>query len=259
MIAAPTKAPNTCAPQYGATLLHGKPRRSAWASVTAGLRCAPETPPATHTARATPTPQPVVMSSQSPLAANGSLPRSDWLSAATVIATEPQPNKMMIAVPSASDTSSPGTRCRQPRGFPLVATPASPSSLGPAPAGYRPGGNALSLRTQNLARLDPEQREAALARMREETFDVLVIGGGAPGTGCALDAASRGLAVALVEARDFASGTSSRSSKLIHGGLRYLEQQEFGLVREALRERSLLLNTLAPHLVKPVPFLFPLN
>ncbi len=92
--------------------------------------------------------------------------------------------------------------------------------------------------TQNVARLDPEQREAALARMREETFDVLVIGGGATGTGCALDAASRGLSVALVEARDFASGTSSRSSKLIHGGLRYLEQQEFGLVREALRERG---------------------
>jgi len=65
--------------------------------------------------------------------------------------------------------------------------------------------------------------------------------------------------VALVEARDFASGTSSRSSKLIHGGLRYLEQQEFGLVREALKERSLLLNTLAPHLVKPVPFLYPLT
>ncbi len=111
----------------------------------------------------------------------------------------------------------------------------------------------------NLARLYPEQREAALARMREETFDVVVIGGGATGTGCALDAASRGLSVALVEARDFASGTSSRSSKLIHGGLRYLEQQEFGLVREALRERSLLLNVIAPHLVRPVPFLYPLT
>ena len=111
----------------------------------------------------------------------------------------------------------------------------------------------------NLARLYPEQREAALVRMREEVFDVVVIGGGATGTGCALDAASRGLSVALVEARDFASGTSSRSSKLIHGGLRYLEQQEFGLVREALRERSLLLNVIAPHLVRPVPFLYPLT
>src|SRR4051794_8936375 len=155
MIAAPTKAPNTCAPQYGATLLHGKPQRSAWASVTAGLRCAPETPPATHTARATPTPQPVVMSSQSPLAANGSLPRSDWFSAATVIATEPQPNRMMIAVPSASDTSSPGPLCRQPRGSPLLAPPASPSSLGPAPAGYRPGGHALGLANSKLGALGP--------------------------------------------------------------------------------------------------------
>ena len=109
------------------------------------------------------------------------------------------------------------------------------------------------------ARLDPEQRAAALERMRAETFDVVVIGGGATGAGCALDAASRGLSVALLEARDFASGTSSRSSKLIHGGLRYLEQQEFGLVREALRERALLLNVIAPHLVRPVPVLYPLT
>jgi glycerol-3-phosphate dehydrogenase len=112
---------------------------------------------------------------------------------------------------------------------------------------------------QNTARLDPKQRDAALARMREETFDVVVIGGGATGTGCALDAASRGLSVALLEARDFASGTSSRSSKLIHGGLRYLEQMEFGLVHEALRERGLLLTVIAPHLVRPVPFLLPLK
>ena len=95
--------------------------------------------------------------------------------------------------------------------------------------------------------------------MREEVFDVVVIGGGATGAGAALDAASRGLSVALLEARDFASGTSSRSSKLIHGGLRYLEQRELGLVREALRERSLLLNVIAPHLVRPVPFLYPLT
>src|ERR687889_2048768 len=110
-----------------------------------------------------------------------------------------------------------------------------------------------------MSRLGLAQRREALARMRDETFDVLVIGGGATGTGCALDAASRGLSVALVEARDFASGTSSRSSKLIHGGLRYLEQGELGLVREALRERGLLLNVLAPHLVQPVPFLVPLT
>jgi glycerol-3-phosphate dehydrogenase len=109
------------------------------------------------------------------------------------------------------------------------------------------------------SRLGPEPRRAALERMAAEVFDVVVIGAGATGAGSALDAVTRGLSVALVEARDFASGTSSRSSKLIHGGLRYLEQRDIGLVREALRERSLLLNTLAPHLVRPVPFLYPLT
>jgi glycerol-3-phosphate dehydrogenase len=108
-------------------------------------------------------------------------------------------------------------------------------------------------------RLSPESRRTAIDRFGAEEFDIVVIGGGATGTGCALDAASRGLSVALVEARDYAAGTSSRSSKLIHGGLRYLEQKNFGLVREALRERGLLLKKLAPHLVKPVPFLFPLE
>ncbi len=87
---------------------------------------------------------------------------------------------------------------------------------------------------------------------------MLIIGGGVTGVGAALDAASRGLSVALVEARDLAAGTSSRSSKLIHGGLRYLEQLEFGLVHEALRERGLLTTRLAPHLVRPVPILVPL-
>jgi glycerol-3-phosphate dehydrogenase len=105
--------------------------------------------------------------------------------------------------------------------------------------------------------LNTEHRAASLSRMADETFDVLVIGGGVTGTGCALDAVTRGLSVALVEQRDYASGTSSRSSKLIHGGLRYLEQYNFGLVREALAERALLLRTLAPHLVRPVPFMFP--
>ncbi len=89
--------------------------------------------------------------------------------------------------------------------------------------------------------------------------DVLVVGGGVTGAGVALDAALRGLTVGLVEQRDFAAGTSSRSSKLIHGGLRYLEQRDFRLVREALRERALLLETLAPHLVRPLPFLYPLK
>ena len=93
--------------------------------------------------------------------------------------------------------------------------------------------------------LGPEQRREAWQRLGSEQFDVVVIGGGVVGAGAALDAATRGLRVALVEARDFASGTSSRSSKMFHGGLRYLEQLEFGLVREALRERELSLTTLA--------------
>ncbi|KIU15616.1 glycerol-3-phosphate dehydrogenase/oxidase [Mycolicibacterium llatzerense] len=107
--------------------------------------------------------------------------------------------------------------------------------------------------------LNRAQRETAWNRLGSEQFDVIVIGGGVVGAGAALDAATRGLKVALVEARDFASGTSSRSSKMFHGGLRYLEQLEFGLVREALYERELSLTTLAPHLVKPLPFLFPLT
>ena len=106
--------------------------------------------------------------------------------------------------------------------------------------------------------LDARDRGAMLTRLATERFDVLVIGGGVTGAGTALDAASRGLRVALVEARDLASGTSSRSSKLIHGGLRYLEQFDFKLVYEALRERDLLVSKLAPHLVKPVSFLYPL-
>ncbi len=106
--------------------------------------------------------------------------------------------------------------------------------------------------------LGPAQRVADWQRLAGEQFDIVVIGGGVVGSGAALDAATRGLKVALVEARDLASGTSSRSSKLFHGGLRYLEQLEFGLVREALRERELMLTRLAPHLVKPVSFLYPL-
>ena len=107
--------------------------------------------------------------------------------------------------------------------------------------------------------LGPEQRDAAIESLATEEFDILVIGGGVTGAGAVLDAASRGLKVALVEARDIASGTSSRSSKLIHGGLRYLEQYDFKLVREALHERELMVSSLSPHLVKPVGFLYPLH
>ncbi|MEV6346247.1 glycerol-3-phosphate dehydrogenase/oxidase [Actinoplanes sp. NPDC051851] len=107
--------------------------------------------------------------------------------------------------------------------------------------------------------LSPQARHAALTALDGAEVDVLVIGGGVVGAGCALDAVTRGLSVGLLEARDFASGTSSRSSKLIHGGLRYLEMLDFGLVREALRERGLILSRLAPHLARPVRFLYPLQ
>jgi glycerol-3-phosphate dehydrogenase len=107
--------------------------------------------------------------------------------------------------------------------------------------------------------LSPARRRADRARLADEVVDVLVIGGGVTGAGAALDAASRGLSVGLLEARDWASGTSSRSSKLIHGGLRYLEQLAFPLVFEALSERARLVQTIAPHLVTPLPFLLPLT
>jgi glycerol-3-phosphate dehydrogenase len=107
--------------------------------------------------------------------------------------------------------------------------------------------------------LSPWQRAGALAAMRDGELDVLIVGGGVVGAGAALDAVTRGLKTAIVEARDWASGTSSRSSKLVHGGLRYLEMLDFGLVREALSERALLLQRIAPHLVRPVPFLYPLT
>jgi glycerol-3-phosphate dehydrogenase len=112
--------------------------------------------------------------------------------------------------------------------------------------------------------LSPEARDTALDALAATgvvgaELDVLVVGGGIVGAGTALDAVTRGLATGLLEQRDLASGTSSRSSKLVHGGLRYLEMYDFGLVREALEERGLLLTRLAPHLVRPVPFLYPLH
>lgn len=108
-------------------------------------------------------------------------------------------------------------------------------------------------------KLGMEERDAAIEALKSKELDILVVGGGIVGTGSALDAVTRGLSTGLVEARDWASGTSSRSSKLVHGGIRYLEQLDFRLVREALIERGLLLQRIAPHLVKPVKFLYPLN
>ena len=105
--------------------------------------------------------------------------------------------------------------------------------------------------------MHPFHRDDALRRLADEEFDVLVIGGGITGAGVALDAASRGLRSALVEKGDFASGTSSKSSKMVHGGIRYLQQREFRLVYENLAERQRLLDN-APHLVTPLPFLIPL-
>ena len=99
-------------------------------------------------------------------------------------------------------------------------------------------------------------RGAAVRRLRSDDFDVLVVGGGITGAGVALDAAARGLRTALVERNDFAAGTSSKSSKLVHGGFRYLQQREFRLVYEALYERQRVLEN-APHLVHVLPFLVP--
>src|SRR3984957_10085140 len=99
-------------------------------------------------------------------------------------------------------------------------------------------------------------RDLALETLASEHFDIAVIGGGITGAGVALDAASRGYSVALVEQADYASGTSSRSSKLVHGGLRYLQNFDLGLVREALLERQLMVR-LAPHLVRPLQFVVP--
>ena len=109
------------------------------------------------------------------------------------------------------------------------------------------------------SKLGPEEREAAIHALKVKELDILVVGGGIVGAGSALDAVTRGLSVGLLEARDWSSGTSSRSSKLVHGGIRYLEQLDFRLVREALVERGLLLQRIAPHLVKPVRFLYPLK
>jgi glycerol-3-phosphate dehydrogenase len=133
-----------------------------------------------------------------------------------------------------------------------------------SPERYRRGGafhfSLVSLTVmKGDSRLDLSRRAEVWRALDGGSVDVLVVGGGVTGAGVALDASTRGLTTALVEARDFGSGTSSRSSKLFHGGLRYLEQMDFQLVREALQERDLMLTRLAPHLVRPVSFLYPLQ
>ena len=119
----------------------------------------------------------------------------------------------------------------------------------PAGSGPRP----------DRSRLDPAGRPSQLAAATAGPVDVLVVGAGVTGAGCALDAASRGLSVVVVEADDIAAGTSSRSGKTFHGGLRYLEQLNFGLVRHAIVERDLMVRTVAPYISRPVPFLYPLS
>jgi glycerol-3-phosphate dehydrogenase len=138
-----------------------------------------------------------------------------------------------------------------------TATSRSAGPLGPSTS--RSAGPLGPSTSRSAGPLGPWQREAAWQAAATRVFDVVVIGGGVVGCGCALDAASRGLSVLLVEQRDLASGTSSRSSKLIHGGLRYLEHREVRLVFEALRERSLMLTRLAPHLVSPLELVLPLH
>src|SRR5258707_4077580 len=112
-------------------------------------------------------------------------------------------------------------------------------------------------RRRAMEPLAANARTAYVERLAQDQFDVLVIGGGVTGAGVALDAAARGYRVALVEKMDFASGTSSKSTKLVHGGIRYLPNFDFGLVREALVERGILLKN-APFLVRPIGFLLPI-
>ncbi|MBI4941259.1 MAG: glycerol-3-phosphate dehydrogenase/oxidase [Actinobacteria bacterium] len=165
-------------------------------------------------------------------------------------------NGLEPTAPSAS-SGTPATAPKRTRRATAAASAPNASAANGAGAGpaAAPDVEALSRR----GRLGPVERQAALDAMRSQTFDVLVVGGGVVGAGTALDAATRGLSTALVEARDWASGTSSRSSKLIHGGLRYLEMLDFALVAEALKERGLILTRLAPHLAQPVKFLYPLT
>src|SRR3954447_26815202 len=127
-----------------------------------------------------------------------------------------------------------------------------PGDLGQSRPTFAPGGHS----DQHVTSPSVIPRADAVAAMGRDRFDLVVVGGGITGAGVALDAASRGYSVALLERDDYAAGTSSRSSKLVHGGLRYLQNFDLGLVREALLERSLMVR-LAPHLVRPLPFLVP--
>jgi len=139
-----------------------------------------------------------------------------------------------------------------PGDFDLLNSPLSIEA-----AGRRSPGRSGKIEVMDTGEFSWRTRRESLSRFAEEVFDVLIIGGGITGAGLALDAALRGLRVALAEKRDFAAGTSSRSTKLIHGGLRYLEHFDFALVREGLRERAILARN-APRLARPFPFVIPI-
>ena len=153
-----------------------------------------------------------------------------------------------------------GVRARASRSSPTRSCAASTTTCTAGTGGSTTRcGRCSTASVMQTAPSIPPSRRRALEAAASGELDVLIVGGGITGAGAALDAATRGLRVGLVEARDLAAGTSSASSKLIHGGLRYLEMGDIGLVREALRERELLLTRIAPHLVEPVPFLWPLR
>ena len=177
----------------------------------------------------------------------------DWDGGRLTTCSQPRPGQL----PSSSRSCLPGPG----RGARDVAGNTRPrdSGLGGAKHPGSARANVTGPAAASASALSQAHRAASLSRMTSEVLDILVVGGGVTGTGAALDAASRGLSVGLIEARDYAAGASSKSSKLIHGGLRYLEMLDFALVREALRERRLLLTRLAPHLVKPVAFVWPLT
>src|SRR3954471_2621707 len=145
---------------------------------------------------------------------------------------------------------------RAKRGW--LACPASLANDDRAPRASAPCNDGKSLGWVTMAPSTPFRRADMLDRLEAESFDVVVIGGGITGAGVAIDAAARALRTALVERHDFASGTSSKSSKLVHGGLRYLQQGEVRLVYEALHERQRLRKN-APHLVRILPFMIPLT
>src|SRR4051794_33836608 len=179
----------------------------------------------------------------------GSVRRRDGCLHRAARRPQPRAGRLLAHARGAAQRRGPRRRRRAPgRARARPDPPRLPAS------GEAPAGACAVQRLRNVPGVIA--REDALAAFEEDRFDLVVIGGGITGAGVALDAASRGYSVALVEREDWAAGTSSRSSKLVHGGLRYLQNFDLGLVREALLERALMVN-LAPHLVRPLPLIVP--